>query len=71
MNLEWISWQDLICRRNTVIQTIRSVALNTEGHNVTVNISGITETAVKRAGASHRTVIWMWGLFDTMEGSAG
>ena len=53
-------------QKDTVIQTIRSVALNTEGHNVTVNISGITETAVNGQVLPIDGYLDV-GLFDTME----
>ena len=53
-------------QKDSVIQTIRSVALNTEGHNVTVNISGITETAVNGQVLPIDGYLDV-GLFDTME----
>lgn len=53
-------------QKDTVIQTIRSVALNTEGHNVTVNITGITETAVNGQVLPIEGYLDV-GLYDTME----
>ena len=60
---------DLLNRNKKVgmsLSPIRSVALNTEGHNVTVNISGITETAVNGQVLPIDGYLDV-GLFDTME----
>lgn len=53
-------------QKDTVIHAIRSVALNTEGHNVTVNLTGITETAVNGQVLPIAGYLDV-GLYDTME----
>ena len=53
-------------QKDTVIQAIHSVALNAEGHNAVVDITGITETAVNGKVLPIDGYLDV-GLFDTME----